>query len=89
MPTSPVSTVGAITGAFISAIIGCAINYFLYKFSTMTRDGLNNMNQVQLNQGLNNLSTYFKVLGIILLIVLIILGLAVVIIAFSAALSRR
>jgi len=88
-PTVSISSGNSIVGTFIIIIIGCALNYFLYKFSVATKDGLNNMNQLRLNEGLNNLRTYFKIQGILLLIGLIILGLAVVIIAFSTALTRR
>jgi uncharacterized membrane protein SpoIIM required for sporulation len=67
--------VTAIAGAIISAAIGFAINYFLYRFATDTKKGLDGIDQVKLNEGLVNLKTYFKILGIILLIALIICGL--------------
>jgi membrane protein YqaA with SNARE-associated domain len=78
-----------ITGALISAIIGGAINYFLYRFAADAKEGLASVNQVKLNEGLINLKTYFKILGIILLIVLIICALALVIGIIGATLSRR
>lgn len=78
-----------IAGALISAIIGGAINYFLYRFGADAKDGLANMDQIKLNEGLMNLKTYFKILGILLLIILIICGLALVIVILSASLSGR
>jgi membrane protein YqaA with SNARE-associated domain len=72
---SSTAKVVAIAIAVISAVIGCAINYFLYRFATDAKQGLDGVDQVKLNEGLLNLKTYFKILGIILLIVLIIFGL--------------
>src|ERR1022692_2446056 len=73
-----------IAGALVSAIIGCAINYFLYRFATSAKEGLESENQIKLNEGLLNLKTYFKILGILLLIVLIICGLALLIVIIAA-----
>jgi len=78
-----------ITGALVSAIIGGAINYFLYRFAVDAKEGLTNVNQIKLNEGLGNLKTYFKIIGIFLLIVLIIFGLILIIGIISAALSGR
>ena len=78
----------AIAGAFIAAIIGTAINYFLYKFATDAKEGLTNIDQLKLNDGFRNLKTYFKILGIILLICLIFVGLAILIGMF-ASIGRR
>ncbi|HLX91645.1 MAG TPA: hypothetical protein VKR32_08180 [Puia sp.] len=73
--TANYSRAGAIASALISAAIGCAINYFLYRFSIETNRGVNNLDQFQLNEGFANLKTYFKILGIILVIALILFGL--------------
>ena len=78
------SKVAAIAGAVISAIIGCAINYFLYRFAIDAKKGLDSIDQVKLNEGLLNLKTYFKILGIIVLIALIICGIAVLIGMFAS-----
>jgi hypothetical protein len=73
--TSAVKT-WAIASALISGIIGFAINYFLYRFATDAKKGLDTIDQVKLNEGLLNLKTYFKILGIIVLVALIICGIA-------------
>ena len=75
---------GAIAGAFISALIGCAINYFLYRFAVDAKQGIDNLDQTKLNEGLNSFKTYFKILGIIILIVLGIFALAILIGIFAA-----
>jgi hypothetical protein len=72
-----------IAGAFISAIIGGAINYFLYKFAVDAKAGIENMDQVKLNEGLSSFKTYFKIVGIILLIALILMALFMVIAIIS------
>jgi len=78
-----------IAGALVSAIIGCAINYFLYRFAMDAKEGLANANQLKLNEGLINLKTYFKIIGILLLIVLIICVLALVIVIIAAAVAGK
>lgn len=78
-----------IAGALVSAIIGFAINYFLYRFAISAKEGLDSENQIKLNEGLINLKTYFKILGILLLIVLIICVLALLIGIIAAAVSGR
>ncbi|HVM89932.1 MAG TPA: hypothetical protein VMT76_17220 [Puia sp.] len=68
---------GMIAGALISAIIGTAINYFLYRFAVETKRGLSMVDPVKLNLGLASLKTYFKILGIILVICLILVALVI------------
>jgi len=67
---SPFSKGSAIAGALVVAIIGIAINYFLYKFAVDTNEGVSNIDQQKLNDGLRNLKTYYKIFGIILIICL-------------------
>lgn len=69
--------VGSIFGALIGAAIGVVINIFLYRFATNTITSLSNMSQVQFNEGIGNLKTYFKIISILIIIVL-----ALVIIVF-------
>lgn len=71
--------VGSALGAIIGAAITVAINIFLFRFATNTTASLSNMNQVQFNEGVNNLRTYFKIVGILLIIVL---SLAVLVVMF-------
>jgi len=80
---------GNIAGAFLSGIIGTIINYFLYRFSTAARQGVEGMDQLRLNQGLGDLRTYFKILGIIILIFLIIACLAILIGILSVAFMKH
>jgi glucan phosphoethanolaminetransferase (alkaline phosphatase superfamily) len=65
-----VTLIGSTLGALIGAAITVAINIFLYRFATNTLNSLSNMNQIEFNAGINSLKTYFKILGIILIIVL-------------------
>lgn len=71
--------IGSTLGAIIGAVITVAINIFLFRFATNILSSLSNMSQVQFNEGINNLRTYFKILGIIMIIVL---SLAVLIVMF-------
>jgi len=87
--TTKLSTGSTILGTIIVVIIGCVINYFLLRFSTMTRTGIDSMNQLPVNQGMGNLRNYFKTIGILLLIVLIIMALIFLAVIISAALGKR
>ena len=73
------SRTGNILGTFLVLIIGGAINYFLYRFAVAIDRGVKSMDALKVNEGFNSLRIYFKILGIILIIVLAILVLAVLI----------
>ncbi len=59
------------------AVISVVVNIFLYRFSTKTTSAINNINQQDLSEGINGLQTYFKIMGIILIIILSIFVLAI------------
>ena len=71
---SGVSTAMSIAAAVIFSLvvagISIAINLFLLKFAQNTASALTIKNQEQFNEGINNLRIYFKILGIIIIIVL-------------------
>lgn len=60
--------VGSIFGSLIVAVIAVIINLFLYKFANYTATSLSTMNQEQFNSGINNLRSYFKIVGILVII---------------------
>ncbi|HVU96520.1 MAG TPA: hypothetical protein VHE34_14930 [Puia sp.] len=80
---------GAILGAFISAAISVFINYWLYRFATTTTKGMDAMDSIKTNEGFNDLRTYFKILGVILIIVLSLFALGVLIGLLSLGSSMR
>jgi len=57
------------TSSVISIIIGLLINFFLYRFASMARSGINELNQDQLNKSFNNLKFYFVTMSVILMVV--------------------
>ncbi|WP_315822002.1 hypothetical protein [Paraflavitalea speifideaquila] len=71
---NPIESAAAKTGSvlflMIFIAIGVIINIFLFRFATNTLASLNGMNQIQFNEGVNNLRTYFKIMGILIIIVL-------------------
>lgn len=69
------SKTSSVIGALISAAIGIAINSFLFKFGNAARAGVDAMDTSQLSQAFNNLRIYYKILGIIVIILLVIFGL--------------
>jgi hypothetical protein len=56
--------------ALLTVIVGGLINYSLYRFATSTIKGMDALDNVNTNEGFNNLRRYFKIYGILLIIVL-------------------
>jgi NADH:ubiquinone oxidoreductase subunit 6 (subunit J) len=69
-PRVTTSSSGGMLGAVISLIVAILLFYFLNRFATMTKNGLDNNNQSLVNSGLANLSSYFITVGIIVIILL-------------------
>jgi hypothetical protein len=61
---------GNMVGVIITIALGVFINYFLYRFAVATAKGMDNMDSVKTNEGFNNLRRYFKIYGILIIIVL-------------------
>ncbi|MBL7743261.1 MAG: hypothetical protein JNN00_07250 [Chitinophagaceae bacterium] len=79
-----VATGGNIVGTVISLIISILLFYFLIRFSSLTKTGLNGNNPEMVSSGLGNLSSYFITIGVIIIIVLVIFLIAIAGIAASA-----
>lgn len=60
----------SIVSALVTTAIGAIINYFLYRFAVATAKGMDSMDNVRTNEGFNSLRIYFKIYGVILIIVL-------------------
>jgi hypothetical protein len=65
-----VATSASILGTLIAVAAGVFINYFLYRFAVSSIRGIDSMDSASTNQGFNNLRTYFKILGICIIICL-------------------
>lgn len=57
-------------GVMITIIIGGFINFYLYRFATATVKGMDAMDGVKTAEGFNSLRIYFKIYGVLLIIVL-------------------
>jgi hypothetical protein len=70
---------GGLLGPLISLGIGIALFVFLNKFSRLVKSGVDTNDTYIINEGLGNLSTYFKFTGvlIIIILVLVLLGLLI------------
>ena len=62
---------------FITLIIGIILFVFLNKFSRKAKAGIEQNDQYLISEGLGSLSTYFKFVGVLLIIGIVIIGLAV------------
>ncbi|HKP32223.1 MAG TPA: DUF5362 family protein [Chitinophagaceae bacterium] len=69
------SRTSSVVGAIIAAAIGIAINSFLFKFGNSARAGVDSMDTGLLSDAFNNLRIYYKILGIIVIICLVLFGL--------------
>lgn len=72
----PEST-GNIASAVVSLIIGLVLFGLLLKFSRKTKAGIDASEQGNIYEGLGSLSAYFRVIGIILIIVIVLMLFAV------------
>jgi hypothetical protein len=59
----------SIGSVLFTILVGGIINYFLYRFAVDVGQGVQSMDNMKLNTGFNNLRIYFKIFGIILIIV--------------------
>ncbi|MES2372795.1 MAG: DUF5362 family protein [Bacteroidota bacterium] len=75
---------GMIFFSLLSAAISVFIYLYLLKFSSQAKKGLQNNDQQMLNDGFRNLNTYFKILGVILIIVISICVLAFIFLIVGA-----
>jgi hypothetical protein len=57
-------------------LVGLLINYFLFRFATLSRAGLNGLNQSSLNKSFNNLKVYFIIQAIACIVFFLIVILA-------------
>jgi hypothetical protein len=60
---------GSVGTVLISILIGGIINYFLYRFAVATIKGIDGQDIVRTNDGFNHLRIYFKICGVLLIIV--------------------
>lgn len=73
MATRSSYAAGNILGtSFFQVVISLLMNILLYNASAQIRKALNAVDQTQLTRGLRTLKTYFKVYGILLIIVMVI-----------------
>jgi small-conductance mechanosensitive channel len=70
---------GNLASVVLAVIIGFFLFYFLNKFSRSTKAGIDGNNQQLINEGLGGLSTYFKIIGVILIICIFFVGLALLV----------
>lgn len=75
----------SIFSAIISLVISTLIFYFLNRFSSQTKNGVNGNNPDMVSSGFQGLSSYFILTGVIIILVLVFLLLAVVGVAAGGA----
>jgi hypothetical protein len=69
----------------IGLIIGIALFYFLNKFSKTTIAGLDGGDSPTVSEGIGNLATYFKIIGVIFIVMIVVVFLGVLVAIGSKA----
>ena len=62
---------GNIVSSIVTFGLYIVLFYFLNKFSKSTKAGIDGSNQPMINEGLGSLSTYFKIIGVLLIIAIV------------------
>ncbi len=70
---------GSLFFACIMTAISVTVSIYLFNFGAKTKKGIENVAQDELEEGLNDLRSYFKISGIVLLVVMIIVFLIITI----------
>jgi hypothetical protein len=73
-----VGTNSSIGGTIFAILLGLAVNYFLYRFASGIKTGVNSMQLDQVNHGFRHLKMYFTISTILMIIVLLFLLVAMV-----------
>lgn len=76
---APSATAGGILSPLISLGIGIALFVFLNKFARSAKAGVDANDSYLINEGLGGLSTYFKIVGVLIIIFLSLLALGLLI----------
>ena len=77
--------IGMLFFVLIYLAIMILLYFFLLRFANRTSASINTQNQDQFNSGIGSLATYFKILGIIIIIVLSVVGLFLMFLALGTA----
>ena len=77
--TQQATEVGGFISVAITLVIGIILFVFLNRFSRKARSGVDASDQFLINEGLGSLSTYFKFIGVLLIIMIVLVGLGVLI----------
>jgi hypothetical protein len=72
-----VGTSTSIVGTIFTILLGLTVNYFLYRFASGVKTGVNGMQMEQINQGFRSLKMYFTISTILMIIVLLFLLFAI------------
>ena len=79
MQIQQAANTGGLVSVVITLIIGIILFYFLNKFSRSAKAGVDTNDHYLINEGLGSLSTYFKFIGVLLIIILVLFALGILI----------
>jgi hypothetical protein len=87
--SNAIQMVGAFFASLIGVLITVLLNIFLYRFAQKTNDALASSNQQSFIEGINNLRNYFKVLGILLIVIMSLFIIVMIFVFITIGLSGR
>jgi len=73
-----------LVSTFISLVVAVVLFYFLNRFSTFVKKGIDGNISEHVTEGLGALANYFKTIGVLLIIALGLFTLAIVVVALAA-----
>ncbi len=79
MQLQQAANTGGLVSVVITLLIGIILFYFLNKFSRSAKAGVDTNDHYLINEGLGSLSTYFKFIGVLLIIILVLFALGILI----------
>lgn len=56
---------------FISIVLGLTINYFLYRFASQSRAGMDGLDQNKLSKSFSSLKSYFIIMAVLFVIIFV------------------
>src|SRR5260221_6308597 len=73
-----------LVSVIITLLIAIFLFYFLNQFAKTTKAGIDGNNPQQISQGLGSLSSYFKIIGVLLIICIVIFGLVILVLGIGS-----
>lgn len=86
--SNSIQMAGSVSLTIFIILISVLLNIFLYRFAQKTGDALSSSNQQSFIDGISSLRNYFKIFGIVIIVLMSLFIIAVIFIFISFAVAR-